>query len=82
MNELIDARTRVWAALAVLVGVALFVGLELLDEPAATPLDLLLELLKSAPVVIASVGVALLFRVTQRQREEHLQVIRDLEIAR
>ncbi len=82
MNELIDARTRAWAALAVLVGVALFVGLELWDEPAATPLDLLLELLKSAPVVIASVGVALLFRVTQRQRDEHLQVIRDLEIAR
>jgi len=47
-----------------------------------TPPELLFELLKIAPVVATSVGVAVLFRVTQRQREEHLQVIRDLEIAR
>ena len=82
MNELIDPRTRGWAIVAVIVGVALFMGLEWLDEPNSTPLDLLLELLKAAPVVVTGVGVAVLFRVTQRQRDEHLQVIRDLEIAR
>ena len=81
-NELIDLRTRWWAIAAVVVGIALFLGIELLEEPAATPLELLFELLKIAPVVIASVGLAVLFRVTQRQRDEHLQVIRDLEVAR
>ena len=81
-NELIDARTRGWAIAAVVVGIVLFLGIEFLEEPAATPLDVLLELLKIAPVVITSVGVAVLFRVTQRQRDEHLQVIRDLEVAR
>ena len=81
-NELLDPRTRGWAIAAVVVGIALFLGIEFLEEPAATPLDVLLELLKIAPVVITSVGVAVLFRVTQRQRDEHLQVIRDLEVAR
>ena len=32
--------------------------------------------------MLTSVGVVLLFRVTRRQRDEHLQVIRDLELAR
>jgi DNA-binding NarL/FixJ family response regulator len=33
-------------------------------------------------VVLTSVGVALLVQVTGRQHEEHLQVLRDLEVAR
>ena len=82
MNELLDPRTRLWAIVAVVAGIALFLGIELAEEPAATPLELLLELLKVAPVVVTSVGVALLFRVTRQQRDEHLQVIRDLEVAR
>ena len=82
MNELLDPRTRLWAIVAVVAGIALFLGIELVEEPAATPLELLLELLKVAPVVVTSVGVALLFRVTRQQRDEHLQVIRDLEVAR
>jgi DNA-binding CsgD family transcriptional regulator len=82
MNELIDARTRAWAIAAVIGGMALFFGLEVLDEPNSTPFEMVLEFLKTAPVVLTSVGVGLLFRVTQRQREEHLQVIRDLEVAK
>jgi DNA-binding CsgD family transcriptional regulator len=82
MNELIDGRTRVWAIVAVAAGLALLVGIEWFEEPDTSPLALLLELLKVAPVVITSVGVALLFRITRQQRDEHLQVIRDLEVAR
>ncbi len=82
MSELIDPRTRLWAIAAVIVGVVLFLGIEWLEEPQTTPLELLFELLKITPVVLTSVGVAVLFRVTQRQRDEHLQVIRDLEVAR
>jgi hypothetical protein len=82
MNEWIDSRTRAWAVGAVVAEITLFLGLELIDEPDATLLDLLLELVEIIPVVLTSVGVALLFRVTKRQREEHLQVIHDLEIAR
>ncbi|HSV69822.1 MAG TPA: helix-turn-helix transcriptional regulator [Methylibium sp.] len=82
MNDLIDPRTRFWAIVAVIAGIALFLGIEWIEEPDTTPLGLLLELLKTAPIVLTSVGVGVLFRVTQRQRDEHLQVIRDLEIAR
>lgn len=82
MNDLIDSRTRTWAIVAVALGVVMFVGIEWLEEPMTTPLELLFELLKITPVVLTSVGVAVLFRVTRQQRDEHLQVIRDLEIAR
>ncbi len=82
MSDLIDPRTRNWAIVAAVFGVVLFLGIEWLEEPQTTPLELLFELLKIAPVVMTSVGVAVLFRVSQRQRDEHLQVIRDLEVAR
>jgi DNA-binding CsgD family transcriptional regulator len=82
MDDWIDARTRAWALAAVIAGIGLFLGLEVLDEPESTAVDLLLALVEITPVVLASVGVTLLFRVARRQRDEHLQVIRDLEIAR
>jgi DNA-binding CsgD family transcriptional regulator len=82
MNDLLDPHTRNWAIVAVVVGIALFIGIELIEEPGKPPFELLLELVKTTPVVITSVGVAVLFRVTRRQREDHLQVLRDLEIAR
>ncbi len=82
MNELIDSRTRAWAVAAVIIGVGLLLGLELIEEPDLTPLDLLLEVVDILPSVLTSVGVVLLFRVTQRQRDDHVKVIRDLELAR
>src|SRR5688500_12822534 len=82
MLELIDKRTRNWAVVVVVLGLVLFVGLELIDEPDMTPLQLLLELLSITPIVMTSVGVGLLFRVVRRQRDEQLQILRDLELAR
>jgi DNA-binding CsgD family transcriptional regulator len=82
MSELVDSRTRFWAVISAVAGVALYIGIELFEEPDATPLKLALELLKITPVVMTSVGVAVLFRITHRQRDEHLQVLRDLEVAR
>ena len=82
MNDLLDRRTRVLAGLAAILGVVLFLGLELYEEPDLTVGELLLELVELVPVVLTSVGIALLFRITQRQREEHARVIRDLELAR
>jgi DNA-binding CsgD family transcriptional regulator len=82
MTDLVDSRARLWAGLAVALGIVLFLGLELLEEPELTTGELLLELVDVVPIVMTSVGVALLFRITQRQREEHAKVIRDLELAR
>jgi len=82
VTELIDPRTRTWALVAVVAGVGLFIALEMLEEPNLSMLDLALELVGIVPVVTTSVGLAVLFRVAARQREEHLTVIRDLEVAR
>lgn len=81
-GELLDSRTRAWAIVAVFGGIALFLCVEWLEEPEQGVGNLLVELLKIAPVVVTSVGVAVLFRVTRTQRGEHLQVLRDLELAR
>ena len=82
MNDLIEPRMRIWAALAIVAGIGLLLGLELIEEPDMGPVDMLLEIVDLLPTVLTSVGVVLLFRVQARQREEHLKVIRDLELAR
>jgi DNA-binding CsgD family transcriptional regulator len=82
MSELIDVRSRIWAAVAVAVGIGLFLLLEILEEPESTLTDLLFELLDITPIVVTSVGLALLFRVTRQQRDDNLKIIRDLELAR
>jgi DNA-binding CsgD family transcriptional regulator len=78
----IDSRTRVVAVLAVLAGIGMSMGLELIDEPEATLTDLLLHVVETIPGVLTSVGVVLLVKITRRQHEEHVRVMRDLEIAR
>ena len=82
MSEWIDARTRAWAVVAIVVGMVLILGLELAEEPDMSPLHLLFEVLKTLPLILTSVGVVLLFLASRRQREETLTLVRDLEIAR
>lgn len=82
MTDLIDGPTRFWAVVAVIAGIGLFFGIDLIEEPNQTATERLLEFLDTVPVVLTSVGVAVLFRVTKRQRDEHRQILRDLEVAR
>ena len=82
MNEWIDPRSRAWAVVALIGGIGLFLGLELIDDPDASGLDLVLELLEIVPIVLTSVGLVLLFQVTRRQSENQVKLIRELEIAR
>ena len=82
MNEWIDPRSRAWAVVALIGGIGLFLGLELIDDPDASGLDLVLELLEIVPVVLTSVGLVLLFQVTRRQSEDQVKLIRELESAR
>jgi DNA-binding CsgD family transcriptional regulator len=82
VTELIDPRTRAWALAAVAAGVVLLVALELVEDPTLSPALLALELLSIVPVVLTSVGVAVLFRAVVRQREDTRTLIRDLEVAR
>jgi DNA-binding CsgD family transcriptional regulator len=82
MNGLIDGRTRFWAVIAVIAGISLSLGLELVEEPNLTPLQLALELVGILPTVLTSVGLVILFIATNRQRDEQITLMRDIEVAR
>jgi DNA-binding CsgD family transcriptional regulator len=82
MTELIDRRTRIWAGVAVVLGVLGLLAIEYREEPEMRLADLLLSLVDIVPLVLVSVGVVLLIRVTAQQREQTLTIVRDLEVAR
>lgn len=82
MAEWLDARTRIWAVLAVVAGVLLSIALELIEDPGLSPLALAMELVSIVPTVLMSVGVVLLFRIARQQRDDQRTLIRDLEMAR
>lgn len=82
MGDLIDARVRWIAIAAVASGLTLLLGLELIEEPETNVVDLLLEVVDILPTVLTAVGVVLLFRVSRRQHEDHVRLIRELEMAR
>lgn len=82
MSDWIPPSSRLWALLAVFGGIGLLLALELYEEPDLTSFELLLEVVDILPTVLTSVGVVLLFQMAQRQRDDHVKVIRDLELAR
>lgn len=82
MSEWIDLRTRVLAIVAVIAGIALYLALELREEPHMSAVDLAFELVDIVPSVLTSVGVVLLFQVSRRQHDEQRNLIHDLELAR
>src|SRR5262245_13921893 len=77
VSELLDRRARAWAIAAVVGGIALLLAITKWEEPKSTLRDMLFELVDIVPVVMTSVGVALLFRVTRQQRDENVKLIRD-----
>lgn len=82
MNEFLDRKTVILAVLASLAGIALFLGLEIREEPDLSLGELALELFEIIPVVVSTVGVVLLIQFARRSRQDQLNLIRDLELAR
>ncbi len=82
MSDWVDRTARLWAIVAIVAGVAVFLVLELREEPGLSAWDLAIEALEVLPLVFSCVGVVLLFRIAARQREDQLVLIRDLEVAR
>ena len=82
MFEDIGLRGRILAVLAVVAGIALYLALELREEPHMSWKDMAFELLDIVPGVLTSVGVVLLFTLSRRQRDEQRILIRELELAR
>lgn len=82
MTDLLDRRTRIWAAVAVVAGVVGLLALEYVEEPEMRAVDLLLALVDIVPIVLVSVGLVLLLRISATQRDQTLTVVRELEVAR
>ncbi len=82
MTDLLDRRTRIWAAVAVVAGVVGLLALEYAEEPEMRAVDLLLALVDIVPIVLVSVGLVLLLRISATQRDQTLTVVRELEVAR
>lgn len=81
MLELVDRRSRLWAAVAVTVGVAFYAVMEVREEPGISTVDLALELLEIVPLVVAVVGGVLLLQLAARHREDQRTLMRELEVA-
>jgi DNA-binding CsgD family transcriptional regulator len=78
-----DERRMRWLLAAVGVGAfALLLGLEVATEREVTALELLLEVLELLLTLAAAAGVTLLVGRMQRQHEERMTLLRDLEAAR
>jgi DNA-binding CsgD family transcriptional regulator len=82
MSDGRDGWSRWWAAAAIVAGVSLLIGLEILEEPELSLAEILLEMIEPTLIVVTAVGVVFLFGRVKRQHEEQLSLIRDLEVAR
>jgi DNA-binding CsgD family transcriptional regulator len=82
MTVSIERRQFAWLSLALIAATALYLGLEVYEEPTMSALDVVLELVGIIPVILIGVGVCLLFQMIRRQRENQLTLARDLDLAR
>lgn len=82
MSDFIRFRWHPWAPIAVIAGIGRYIGIDLIENPDSTLLDVTLNLAQAIPLVLTSAGIVILLQITSRQRKEHLQVIHDLKTAR
>jgi DNA-binding CsgD family transcriptional regulator len=82
MGVLDRMQSRGGAIAAIIGGIGLLMGLEILEEPNLGWQGILMELAEPALIVLTAVGVVHLLRRVEEQHEEQLDLIRDLEVAR
>jgi DNA-binding NarL/FixJ family response regulator len=82
MGVLDRLQSRGGAIAAIVGGIGLLMGLEILEEPNLGLKGILMELAEPALIVLTAVGVVHLLRRVEQQHEEQLALIRDLEVAR
>jgi len=71
-----------WPLAAVVGGVGLLLGLEIWEEPDMTLRQILYEAIEPTILVVTAVVVARLSGRVQRQHQEQLSLLRDLDVAR
>ncbi len=71
-----------WASLAVIVGIAMLIAVDLIEDPDSTPFDIALNLMEELPLVLIVFGAVILYQRVRQQRDENDQISQDLEIAK
>lgn len=82
MNGWATIWSRIWPLVAVVGGVGLLMGLELYEDPGMSWREILFELAEPLLIVLTAVGLVQMLGRMQRQHEEQLSLIRDLNVAR
>lgn len=73
---------RYWGVFACVAGIGLLIGLEIWEEPELTTNEILLELIEPTLIVLTAAGLVHLMGRMKSQHQEHLTLIRDLDVAR
>lgn len=74
--------TWLWAAIVIVAGFAMLIAVDLIEDPDSTLLDVGLNLLEEAPLLLITIGGVILFQSLQRERKENHRILKDLEIAK
>lgn len=82
MNVLQKEWRPIWVVIAILAGITALMIVEVIEDPAMSLSDLLLEVIEPTLIVLTVVGVIFLLGRTKRQHKEQLSLLHDLEIAR
>lgn len=77
-----NLRNTVLGILGILAAIGLLIGMEIAEEPEITTGEILAELVEVSFLVLSGAGVVYLLMRTKAQHEEHLELIRDLDVAR
>ena len=74
--------SRGWAVAAIIGGISLLMTLEIIEEPEMTLNEILFELIEPTILVLTAAAVVHLLGRMQRQHQEQMSLMRDLEVAR
>ena len=82
MDALPKTWSPLWVVVAITSGIAALMVVELIEDPTLTLREILLEVIEPTLIVLTVTGVLYLLGRTQRQHQEQLTLLRDIEVAR
>lgn len=82
MSTLTRTWSPLWIVAAIIAGISALMMIELIEDPTLTLNDILLEIIEPTLIILTVAGVLYLLGRTNRQHQEQLSLIRDIEVAR
>lgn len=82
MNATKTTLSPAWAVLAIIAGISTLMMIELIEEPDLTLVEILYEAIQPTLIVLTVTATLYLLGRTNRQHQEQLSLIRDIEVAR